>query len=133
MQLKVLIAEDDDTSQMLISKSVRSISKEILKAKTGIEAVEICRTNPDVDLILMDIQMPEMDGYTATRKIREFNANVKIIAQTAYALTGDKEKAINAGCDNYITKPISKDHLLKMIYEYFNDADGNGKNFFKIK
>lgn len=133
LQLKVLIAEDDDTSQMLISKSVRSISKEILKAKTGIEAVEICRTNPDVDLILMDIQMPEMDGYTATRKIREFNANVKIIAQTAYALTGDKEKAINAGCDNYITKPISKDHLLKMIYEYFNDADGNGKNFFKIK
>jgi CheY-like chemotaxis protein len=79
-----------------------------------------CRNNPDIDLILMDIQMPEMNGYEATRKIRQFNKDVVIIAQTAYVLTGDREMAIAAGCNDYISKPIKKDELMALIQKYFN-------------
>ena len=66
----------------------------------------------------MDIKLPEMDGYEATRKIREFNKDIVIIAQTAFALIGDREKAIEAGCNDYISKPISKDILIKLIKKY---------------
>ena len=69
------------------------------------------KNNPDIDLILMDIKMPDMNGYDATRKIREFNSEVIIIAQTAYAFSDDKEKALNAGCNDYISKPIDVGEL----------------------
>lgn len=117
--LKVLIAEDDEVSEMLISTELNKFSKEILKAKNGIEAIETCRQNPDIDLVLMDIQMPEMNGYQATREIRKLNKNVIIIAQTAYALAGDKDKAIEVGCNNYISKPIRQDELLLLLQLYF--------------
>ena len=120
-RLKILIAEDDETSEMLISIIVKAISKELIETKTGIEAVEICHTNPDLDLILMDIQMPVMNGYEATRQIRQFNKNVVIIAQTAFGLSGDREKAIEAGCNDYIAKPINKDELLSLIQKYFRE------------
>ena len=70
-------------------------------------------------LVLMDIQMPGMGGYEVTRQIREFNKDLIIIAQTAYGLSGDKEKAINAGCNDYIAKPIVKAELLALIQKYF--------------
>lgn len=117
--LKVLIAEDDETSEMLILIELEKFSKEILVAKTGSEAVKTCRKYPDIDLVLMDMQMPDVNGYEATRKIREFNKDVIIIAQTAFALTGDREKAIEAGCNNYISKPIMKDELRALIESYF--------------
>ncbi len=117
--LKILIAEDDETSEMLISITVKEFSKEVIKVRTGNEAIEICRTNPDLDLILMDIQMPGMNGYEATRQIRLFNKSVVIIAQTAFGLFGDREKAIEAGCNDYISKPIKKDELLSLIKKYF--------------
>jgi PAS domain S-box-containing protein len=118
--LKILIAEDDETSEILITKAVKIFGKEVLKAGTGVEVVEACRNNPDIDLILMDIQMPEMNGYEATRQIRQFNKDVVIIAQTAYALIGDREMAIAAGCNDYISKPIKKDELMALIQKYFN-------------
>ena len=118
-KLKVLIAEDDVISEMLITIDVENFSKEILKARNGFEAVEVCRNNPDTDLILMDIQMPEMNGYEATRQIRQFNKDVVIIAQTAFGLSGDREKAIEAGCNDYIKKPIKKAELLSLIQKYF--------------
>jgi len=114
-KLKILIAEDDEVSEMLIDSYIKMVGKEILKARTGIEAVEICRDNPDTDLILMDIRMPDMGGYEATRQIRQFNKEVVIIAQTAHGLTGDKEKAIEAGCNDYIAKPIKKSELLQVL------------------
>ena len=116
--LKILIVEDDEASETLLSIEVRKFSRVILKAKNGFEAVEICRNNPDIDLILMDIQMPVMNGYEATRQIRGFNKDLVIIAQTAFALTGDKEKAIDVGCNDYITKPIKTDELKQMIIKY---------------
>ncbi len=115
--LKILVAEDDETSEIYLDTLLEDVNKEILHARTGIEAVELCKNNPDTDLILMDIKMPEMSGYDATRKIREFNKDIVIIAQTAYSLTGDKEKAIAAGCNDYITKPIDKKELMGKIEE----------------
>ena len=117
--LKILIAEDDETSSELISIMVRKFGNEIIIAETGTEAVEACRNNPDIDLILMDIQMPEMSGYEATRQIRQFNNEVIIIALTAFALAGDREKAIKAGCNDYISKPVKKDELIGLIQKYF--------------
>jgi len=119
-KLKILIAEDDESSEMLIEIAIGDLASQILKAYTGIEAVEIVRKNLDIDLVLMDIQMPGLNGYKATRLIREFNQRVIIIAQTAYALSGDKERAIESGCDDYIANPINKFELMALIQKYFH-------------
>jgi CheY-like chemotaxis protein len=118
-KLKILIAEDDEISEMLISIDVEKFSREIVIVRNGFEAVEVCRNNPDIDLILMDIQMPVMNGYEATRQIRQFNKDVYIIAQTAFGLLGDKERAIEEGCNDFITKPINVDELHSIILKYF--------------
>jgi CheY-like chemotaxis protein len=114
-KLKILIAEDEETSEEYITTIVQDFGKEIINVQNGKDAVEACHNNQDIDLVLMDIRMPEMDGYEATRQIRKFNKDVIIIAQTAYALSGDKEKAIEAGCNDYITKPVKKEELIKKI------------------
>ena len=117
--LKILIAEDDEASEMLISIAVKEFGKEIIKVKTGIDAVEVCCDNHDIDLVVMDIKMPEMDGYEAIRQIRLFNPNVIIIAQTAFTLSGDRENALMAGCDDYISKPFSQSFLKSSIEKLF--------------
>lgn len=118
-KLKILIAEDDEISELLIKKTVEILSKEVLIAKNGVQAVEIIRNNPDIDLILMDIHMPELNGYEATQQIRQFNKDVIIIAQTANCLFGEKEKVIELGCTDYIVKPISKIELIWLVQKYF--------------
>jgi CheY-like chemotaxis protein len=120
MKLKILIAEDDETSGMLLTELVEMYGKEFQYAITGVEAVEVCRKNPDIDLILMDVQMPKMNGYEATRHIRQFNKKVVIIAQTAFALAGEREKALSAGCTDYISKPINQSNLIDLMKKYFN-------------
>ena len=119
-QLKFLIIEDDPTSTMFVSIILKEFSREILTAVNGLDGLNICRKNPDIDLILMDIKMPQMNGYEATKQIRTFNKEVIIIAQTAYGLAGDREKAIEAGCNDYISKPINRIELMEMIDKYFN-------------
>ena len=114
-KLNILVVEDDQTSQDLISILIEKISKKTIKVSSGLEAIEVCRSNNDIDLILMDIQMPGLNGYDATQQIREFNKDVIIIAQTAYALAGDEEKAINSGCNDYLSKPVDKKELFKKI------------------
>jgi len=117
--LNILIAEDDEVSKMFISIIVEKYSQEIIKVKSGQEAVDACRQRPDTDLILMDIKMPGMGGIEAAKQIRKFNKEVVIIAQTAFGLIGDREKAIEAGCNDYITKPVDKDELMTMIEWFF--------------
>jgi PAS domain S-box-containing protein len=117
--LKILIAEDDDISGMLLSFMVKSCSEKIFRAKTGVEAVEIFHNNPDIDLILMDMQMPELNGDEATRQIRQFNKEVIIIAQTGWILSTDDERVIDAGFNAHISKPINKLKLLGLIQKYF--------------
>ena len=112
---KLLIVEDDDMSALLISKFLEKFFPIRLCVNTGSEAIEVCRSNPDIDLILMDVKMPKMDGYEATRQIRKFNQSVIIIAQTAYALAGDREKALAAGCNEYISKPFNQTSLMAII------------------
>jgi len=118
-QLKILLVEDDKLSKYLIEILLREIDCTLIYATNGIEAIEACRANDNLDLVLMDIRMPEMGGYEATRKIREFNKDIIIIAQTAHALKGDAEKSIEAGCNEYISKPIDKVELFGIIHSYF--------------
>lgn len=120
-KLKILIAEDDETSRKYISLILNDFHPEILYANNGIKAVELCRNNTDIDLILMDIRMPHLNGYDATRRIREFNKTVIIIAQTAYVLSGDMEKSIESGCNDYISKPVNKNKLKTLIQKYFGN------------
>ena len=117
--LKILIADDDETSKMLISIIAKTISNNVIEVSNGSDAIEACRNNPDIDLVLMDIKMPGMDGYEATRQIRKFNTHVIIIAQTAFALDGDRAKSIEAGCNDNITKPIDPILLIAMIKNIF--------------
>ncbi|MGZ2368388.1 cache domain-containing protein [Ancylomarina sp. YFZ004] len=126
--LKILIVEDDEASKKLISIVVRTFGEEIISVRTGTEAVAACLNNPDIDLVLMDVLLPEMDGYKATREIRKFNKDVIIIAQTAYALSGDKQKALEVGCNDYITKPINKRLLLETISKHIGKKTFNNKN-----
>ena len=116
--LKILIVEDHEESALLLRILLRRINREILYARNGYEAIDICRNNPDLDLIFMDIKMPEMDGYEATRMIRKFNDEVVIISQTAFALSGDEEKGIEVGCNGYLTKPIKKKELMSLIQRF---------------
>ena len=118
-RLKILIAEDDDASNLLFSKLIRSFGREILKVRTGRDAVDACKNNSDIDLVLMDIQMPEMNGYEATRLIRKFNQDVIIIAQTAMGLKGEKERAQEAGCTDFLPKPILLSEFTELIRKYF--------------
>ena len=118
-KLKILIVEDDEASEKFLTREVRSFSRQLLKVKTGPEAIEVCQHNQDIDLVFMDIQIPGLDGYESTMEIRKFNKDVVIIAQTAYALTGDREKSIEAGCTDYISKPINRAALKAMIEQYF--------------
>lgn len=118
-KLKILIVEDDVTSAKLNSIYVNSFAQKIICVRSGQDAVEACLNNPDIDLILMDIEMPVMDGYQAASKIREFNKHVIIIAATAFAIAGAKDTAIGAGCNDYIAKPINSKSLSALIEKYF--------------
>ncbi len=111
----ILVVEDDKISAQYLHDILEPVASQLLFARTGSEAVQFCRENPNVNLILMDIKMPDMDGLEATRIIRTFNKQVVIIAQTAYALTGDREKAIDAGCNGYLTKPLNRRELTLTI------------------
>lgn len=112
---KILIVEDDLSSRLYLNKILEKTGVELLNAVDGQEALDIALNNPDIDIILMDIQLPVMDGYISTKKIREFRENIIIIAQTAYGLIGDKEKILNSGFNDYIIKPIYSEVLLEMI------------------
>ncbi len=119
----LLIVEDDASARFFLEQVLRDKCKSIHSAASGMEAVEIARTDQNIDLILMDIKMPEMNGYEATRLIRSFNHEVVIIAQTAYALEGDRQKALEAGCNDYISKPINKKTLFTIISKNLNKFD----------
>ena len=112
---KIMVAEDEEMNRMLMNEILAETGAEIIWAEDGGKAVEIARNRKDIDLILMDIKMPVMDGYEATRAIREFDKDIIIIAQTAYALSDEKEKTIKAGCNYYLTKPLNISLLMKVL------------------
>ncbi|HLO57440.1 MAG TPA: response regulator [Bacteroidales bacterium] len=113
----ILVAEDDEINFKFLEAVLHDTSAQVLLARNGMEAVELCRTINKIDLILMDIKMPEMDGFEATKMIRQFNRKVPIIAQTAFVMQDDLVKCQKLGCNDYITKPID-------IKEFFEKVDG---------
>ncbi|MFA7359608.1 MAG: PocR ligand-binding domain-containing protein [Candidatus Kapaibacterium sp.] len=120
-KLKILIVEDDEESKFLLELMVKKYSKHTLTASSGADTLKIYRSNPDIDLILMDLKMPNMNGYETTREIRKSDNNIIIIAQTAYALAGDEEKAITAGCNGYLPKPLKQESIDKLLLKYFKN------------
>ncbi len=114
-KIKILIADDDPASVLLLKTSLESISSDILIAQDGNEAFELFNKHPDLDLILMDIKMPGADGLAVTRMIKERKPHLPVIAQTAFAMLSDKQKAMEAGCDAYIAKPINIEMLSQLI------------------
>ena len=112
---KILTAEDEETNYFYLETVLKRTGATLFRARNGDEAVQVCKDQPTIDLVLMDIKMPELNGLDATRLIREFNASLPIIAQTAYALVGERNKCLSAGCNDYISKPINRESLLKMI------------------
>ncbi len=118
--LNVLIVEDDDITYSLLKIVVRKVSKEFYRAFSGTEAVEFCLQHPELDLILMDLRLPVLNGLEATQQIRLFNKDVVIIAQTAQASDYDRNMVLDAGCDDFISKPYNIKKLMEMITEHFN-------------
>ncbi len=111
----LLIAEDEDSNFLLLKEMLSDSGINIIRAVTGIEAIELCQSNPLIDLVLMDLKMPEMDGYEATKRIRKFKPDLPIIAQTAYSTDADKNKALACGCSDFIIKPLDEELLLSKI------------------
>lgn len=117
--INALIVEDDEDSLLFLNVIIEGKVKNIITAKNGMEAIDACKNGFDLDLILMDIKMPVMDGIEATKKIREFNKDVVIIAQTAQVLNEEKQEIFDAGCNDYISKPINREKLYDLINKYF--------------
>jgi CheY-like chemotaxis protein len=116
----LLIAEDDDINFQYLQEVFHSYNLRITRAVNGMETVETVDKTSDIDLILMDIQMPQLDGLSATKIIRKKNTTVPIIAQTAYAFTSDKIKSLNAGCNDYLSKPTKPGELISIVYKYLS-------------
>ena len=116
----VLVAEDEEINFLFIDTILSSTNATVIHAWNGKQAVEYIEKNNAVDLILMDIKMPIMDGLTATKKIKSLHPTLPIIAQTAYTLSDDREKCKEIGCDGYLTKPIRKNELLSALMNHFN-------------
>jgi len=114
----ILIAEDIYTNFLYLEAALSKTNATILYAINGLEAVDFCRENPGIDLVLMDLSMPIMNGYEATVEIKKIRKNLPVIAQTAYSLGFDKDTAINVGCNDYLVKPILPKLLFDTISEY---------------
>ncbi len=117
----ILVVEDDLTCFTLIEEMLEETGIKVTHATTGLEAVKFCRKDDSFDIVLMDMRLPEMDGYEATRRIKEFKPNLSVVAQTAHALIEDRKKCMAAGCDDYLTKPINQDLLFQTLSQYLNE------------
>lgn len=108
----VLIAEDVNDNFLFLKTYLRKTKINVLWAKDGQEAIDMCLKDSSIDIVLMDIRMPNVDGYEATAEIKKTRPKMPVIAQTAYALNSDYQKVFDSGCDDYITKPILGSSLL---------------------
>ncbi|NHM03918.1 response regulator [Flavobacterium celericrescens] len=116
----ILVAEDDNINFLLIENILKSYNFRIIRAKDGLEAIEFCKKNQEIDLVLMDIKMPNLDGYEAFIEIRKFNPTIPIIAQTSYSFEEELEKIKKLGFNDFISKPIQKQKLFELIKVYMN-------------
>lgn len=115
----ILVVEDIDTNKIFFDAALRKTKAKILWAIDGKEAIEMFSKNR-IDLVLMDLQLPIMDGYTATREIKKINPDTPVIAQTAHVMSGEREKCMEAGCDDYLAKPIRLQILMDTLSKFLN-------------
>ncbi|HOF21331.1 MAG TPA: response regulator [Bacteroidales bacterium] len=116
---KILIVEDDLSSRLYLNKILEKTDAILFNAGDGREALEYVENDPEIDIVLMDIQLPVMDGYTSARKIRELRPEVKLIAQTAYSFAGDKDDMNASGFDDFLIKPIYSAQLIEKLAACF--------------
>ena len=118
---KILVVDDDDVSFFLVQEILSKHPVEIIRANNGCEAMEYFKTEKDpFNLVIMDIRMPEMNGYEATRRIKELNPSMPVIALTAYAHYQGKIDCFTAGCDDFIAKPFDVNYLLNAVEKHLN-------------
>ncbi len=120
---KVLIVEDDPAGSFLLSEILGHTGIGVRVADNGTEAVEICRSDPEIDIVLLDMQVPGLSGYDAAREIRKIRAGLPIIAQSAFVMTEEKDKALNAGCNAHISKPLNTFELLGTMHRLMYGTD----------
>ena len=119
----ILVAEDEEYNYLYLDELLNKLGLKHIQAKDGQEAIDICRENENVTLVLMDIKMPVIDGYTAAQKIKEFSPKIPIIAQSAYALEHEREKFRDV-FDDYLAKPINKEIFLMTLRKFMNIQNG---------
>jgi CheY-like chemotaxis protein len=114
----ILVVEDDEMSFLYLNQIFRLTRNGVVRARNGNEAIQISRNNKDVDLILMDIQLPDIDGNTVTREIRKFNRELPIIAQTAGKTQQERDIALESGCNEVLVKPFKMEELTGLLEKY---------------
>jgi FOG: CheY-like receiver len=114
----ILIAEDEASNFEFLRILLTKMNFRVLWAKDGMDAINQCKNDLSIDLVLMDIKMPQLDGYDAAKKIKIMRPGLPIIAQTAYATLADKEEALNSGCDEYLSKPLQIKQLKNLLNKY---------------
>lgn len=119
MDKVILLVEDEPVCRLFFESVLRNTNIVLLDAQNGVEAISMVNNHPEIDLVLMDIKLPLMNGFDATRQIKKIRPELPIIIQTAYALNNDRIKAIEAGCDDYLSKPIQIESLLEKIERIF--------------
>lgn len=115
-----LIVEDDEISLIFLKEIFEDTGVNIIHAGTGRQAVNQFKAHPGIDLVIMDLQLPKLSGFDATKQIKQINPDVPVIAQTAFAMKGDRERAMDAGCDDYVTKPLDFDHFMQLINSHLS-------------
>ena len=118
---KIIVAEDEELNYFLLETILLRAGANVLHAWNGLQVIELLRKHPDVSIILMDIKMPVMDGYDATREVKKINPDIVVIAQTAYSFEADKTNCFEAGCDYYMAKPICKRQLYSIMEKYLTE------------
>lgn len=116
----ILIVEDDEVSNEFFNEVLKNTKADLIFVRDGKSAIQVCRDNPDIDIVLMDIQLPVMDGQQAAEEIRNINKDIIIIAQTAYAMAEDRQKYLSSGFNDYISKPIIPGQLISLISKYLD-------------
>jgi len=111
----ILIVEDVEPNFKYLKKALERTKAKIIHATTGNEAIAMCYENRDIDLVLMDLHLPGISGYEATREIKKIRNDITVIAQTAFVFSGEKQKCMDFGCDEYIAKPVRSEELIFKI------------------
>ena len=116
----ILVVEDEEINFFYIKESLIETSVNLLYADNGLAALKIFKENTNIDLVLMDVKMPIISGYETTKRMKNVRTEVPVIAQTAYSLSGERRKSIEAGCDDYLSKPVSPDELIETVARYLD-------------